>query len=79
MNSIDEVNTWMAEAEETLRGDDLGKDVESTTALIKKIASVESDLYQQESKLTQLRETCNGFEKVFSYFILICTIRITNY
>jgi len=71
MNSIGEVNTWMGEAEETLRGDDLGKDVETTTALIKKISTIESELYQQESKLTHLRDTCNGFEKVTKTVICI--------
>jgi hypothetical protein len=47
MSSIDEANAWMAEAEESVKSDDLGKDVETAKALLKKQATLETELYQQ--------------------------------
>ena len=63
MNSVDEVKLWMNEAEDLLQSDDLGKDVESVNALLKKHATLEADLCQQDAKLVNLKETCNEFEK----------------
>ena len=63
MNSVDEVKLWMNEAEDLLQSDDLGKDVESVNALLKKQNTLESDLCQQDAKLVNLNETCNEFEK----------------
>jgi len=54
-----------------LRGDDLGKDVETAKALLKKQATLETELYQQEAKLTQLKETCNGFQKVHNTLLQV--------
>merc|ERR1711997_1297041 len=63
MNAVDEVKLWMNEAEDLLQSDDLGKDVETVKALLKKQSTLESELCQQDGKLANLKETCNGFEK----------------
>ena len=63
INSVDEVVAWMTEAEEVLKSDDLGKDVESVKALLKKHAALETELGQQDVKLTGLKESnCVSFE-----------------
>jgi hypothetical protein len=73
INSIEEVSAWMSEAEDVLKSDDLGKDVETAKALLKKQATLETELYQQEAKLTNMKETCAGFEKEnhFAFLMLV--------
>ena len=62
IHAVDEVCAWMSEAEDILRSDDLGKDVESVKALLKKQSTLEIELCQQDAKLTALRESCASFE-----------------
>ena len=73
INGIDEVNAWMNEADEILKNDDFGKDVETAKSMLKKQATLESELYQQESKLSAMKETCNQFEKEnhFAFLMLV--------
>ena len=52
----------MAEAEEVLKSDDLGKDVESVKALLKKHSALEAELGTQDAKLTALKDSTSGFE-----------------
>ncbi len=80
INSIDEVSAWMNEAEDVLKSDDLGKDVETAKALLKKQAALESELYQQEAKLTNMKETCAAFEKEnhFAFLMLVNVIFVTS-
>ena len=62
INGVDEVTHWMAEAEEVLKSDDLGKDVESVKALLKKHSALEAELGTQDAKLTALKDSTSGFE-----------------
>ena len=41
VNNVDEIIHWLKDADEVLRNDDLGKDVESVIVLLKKHASIE--------------------------------------
>ncbi len=62
INNVDEVVHWLKEADDVLRNDDLGKDVESVNALLKKHSNVETELYQKEAKLEELKEAAAKFE-----------------
>ena len=53
---MDEIINWLQEADEILRNDDLGKDVESVLALLKKHSNVELELYQKEAQLEELKK-----------------------
>ena len=75
INAIDEVNAWMAEAEETLRNDDFGKDVETAKSMLKKQSSLEAELYLQEAKLTNMKESCGQFEKE-NHFAILMLVKI---
>ena len=56
VNNLDEIINWLQEADEILRNDDLGKDVESVLALLKKHSNVELELYQKEAQLEELKK-----------------------
>lgn len=62
-NNVEEIIHWLKEAEEILRSDDLGKDVESVLALLKKHANVETELCQKETQLEDLKKTAVKFEQ----------------
>ncbi len=63
INNVDEIIHWLKEADEVLRNDDLGKDVESVLALLKKHANVETELCQKEVLLEDLKKTATKFEQ----------------
>ena len=76
INLIDEVSAWMNEAEDVLNSEDMGKDVETAKMLLKKQATLESELYQQEAKLINMKEMCAAFEKEnhFAFLMLVSFI-----
>lgn len=63
VNNVDEIINWLKEAEEILRNDDLGKDVESVNTLLKKHANIEAELCQKETKLEELKKQGAKHEK----------------
>ena len=63
VNNVDEITHWLKEAEEVLRNDDLGKDVESVMALLKKHSNVETELCQKEVRLEELKKSVVKFEQ----------------
>ena len=71
INAIDEVSGWMTEAEEILRNDDFGKDVETAKSMLKRQSSLEAELYLQEAKLNNMKESCGQFEKENHFAILM--------
>ena len=79
INLIDEVSAWMNEAEDVLNSEDMGKDVETAKMLLKKQATLESELYQQEAKLINMKEMCAAFEKEnhFAFLMLVSFIFVT--
>lgn len=62
INGVDEIIHWLKEADEVVRNDDLGKDVESVNALLKKHANIETELCQKEVKLEELKKVAGKFE-----------------
>ena len=62
VNNLDEIIHWLKEADEIVRNDDLGKDVESVMALLKKHNHVETELCQKEGQLEELKKVASKFE-----------------
>ena len=62
VNNLDEIINWLKEADEIVRNDDLGKDVESVMALLKKHNNVETELCQKEAQLEELKKVATKFE-----------------
>ena len=62
VNNVDEITNWLQEADEILRNDDLGKDVESVQALLKKHSNIETELCQKEAKLEDLKKASLKFD-----------------
>ena len=56
VNNVDEITNWLQEVDEILRNDDLGKDVESVQALLKKQNNIETEIIQKEAKLEDLKK-----------------------
>lgn len=59
MTKKDETKDWIAEKEEALNNDDLGKDLRSVQTLQRKHEGVERDLAALRDKIRQLDETAN--------------------
>ena len=62
VNNVDEITNYLQEVDEILRNDDLGKDVESVQALLKKHSNIETELCQKEAKLEDLKKSALKFE-----------------
>ena len=62
VNNVDEITNWLQEVDEILRNDDLGKDVESVQALLKKQNNIETEIIQKEAKLEDLKKSALKFE-----------------
>ena len=78
VNNVDEITNWLQEADEILRNDDLGKDVESVQALLKKQNNIETEIIQKEAKLEDLKKTSMKFEKDNHFAHGIMTNKIQN-
>ena len=63
VNNLDEIINWLKEADEILRNDDLGKDVESVLVLLKKHSNVESELCQKEAQLEELKKAATRHQE----------------